>query len=251
MAEVAQKYNGEKAPLMLDVEFVSLIGDRSNNQDRARSFQDDSRSLLVLADGMGGHADGAAAAQCVIDQAEQLFDNSRELQPVVLMQRIALQAHECIGQLNPALGDRDQPRTTAVMLHLQAQRAIFAHTGDSRGYLIRAGEVLYRTRDHSVVEGMVRRGELTDEQARRHPLRNQVSRCLGGLSRPTPMEVTPCPPLLPDDVLLLCSDGLWEPLSEEELCSGRDLEELAEIAIERNAGRADNTTALRVRVPSV
>ncbi len=236
---------------MLDVEFVSLIGDRSNNQDRARSFQDDSRCLLVLADGMGGHADGAAAAQCVIDQADLLFDKPDPLQPVALMQRIALQAHESIGQLNPELSDREQPRTTAVMLHLQDQRAIFAHTGDSRGYLIRAGRVLYRTRDHSVVEGMVRRGELTDEQARRHPMRNQVSRCLGGLARPTPMEVTPCPPLQPGDVLLLCSDGLWEPLSEEELCSGRSLEDLAETAIERNAGRADNTTALRLRIPGV
>ncbi len=251
MAEVAQKYNGENAPLMLDVEFVSLIGDRNNNQDRARSFQDDSRSLLVLADGMGGHSDGAQAAQCVIDEAQRLFQSPEVLQPVALMQRIALQAHESISQLNPELADREQPRTTAVMLHLQDHRAIFAHTGDSRGYLIRAGRVLHRTRDHSVVEGMIRRGELTEEEARRHPMRNQVSRCLGGLGRPAPMEVTPCPPLQPGDVLLLCSDGLWEPLSEEELCSGRDLEELAEIAVERNALRADNTTALRVHIPAV
>ena len=198
---------------------------------------------------MGGHADGAQAAQCVIDEAATLFPEQTDLPPVPLMQRIALQAHQNIARLNPDLPDREQPRTTVVMLMLEGSRGIFAHAGDSRGYVFRNGEVLYRTRDHSVVEAMVQRGELTPEQARRHPIRNQVSRCLGGLSRPTSLEVTPCPPLAPGDLLLLCSDGLWEPLDDRELCSNRRLDELAEMAVSRNPGRADNTTALRLRIP--
>lgn len=243
--------NGDSVATPLEVEFVSLLGDRKNNQDRAEAFLGDHRALLVLADGMGGHSDGALAAQCVIDQARELFPQMQDLPPVPMMQRIALQAHQQIGHLNPELSDREQPRTTVVMLVVEEGRAVFTHSGDSRGYLIRNGQVLYRTRDHSVVEGMMRRGELTEEQARKHPFRNQVSRCLGGLTRPTPLEVTPCPPLAAGDTFLLCSDGLWEPLSDAELCGSDSLQALAERATERNLGRADNTTALRTRLQSV
>ncbi len=226
-------------------EFVSLVGDRSNNQDRAICLQDDRRLLMVVADGMGGHSDGASAAEAVIETAAQLFRENQELPATGLMQRIALQSHLSLLELHPNLSNRDQPRTTVVMLHCQAGRAVFAHAGDSRGYLLRDQQTLYRTQDHSVVAEMMRRGELSEEQARRHPLRNQVTRCIGGQGRPAALQFTPCPPLQENDQFLLCSDGFWEPLESAEIASDRPLQELAQIAVGRRTGRADNCTALR------
>lgn len=233
------------------MQYISLIGDRKNNQDRAASFSQAGRRLLVVADGMGGHAEGADAAQQVIEHAAALFQAEPELPGAQLMQRIALNAHQAIARLHPHLGEREQPRTTVLMLHCHHDKALFAHAGDSRGYLTRKQQLLCHTRDHSVVAHLIQRGDISEEQARDHPLRNQVTRCLGGLGRPALLELTPCPPLLANDEFLLCSDGFWEPLSEQETLSDAPLDELAELAVSRKPGRADNCTALRLRLQTV
>ncbi len=247
----AGSINGETMTAAPDVEQISLLGDRKNNQDRAASFADQRRVLLVVADGMGGHAEGAEAARLVVEQAEALFHEHPTLPAAQLMQRIALHAHQAISQLRPELSEREQPRTTVVMLHCQDGKALFAHAGDSRGYLIRERQELCRTRDHSVVASLIERGAINAAQAREHPLRNQVTRCLGGLGRPTLLELTPCPALQAGDRFLLCSDGFWEPLSQEEAFSDRPLDALAETAVDRKPGRADNCTALRFRLHTV
>ena len=228
-------------------EYVSLLGDRKNNQDRAIALSDEQRLLLVVADGMGGHSDGALAAQCVVDCAKEVFFSDDPRSGPQLMQHITVTAHQRIAQINPTAHDREQPRTTLVCCLIEDGKALFGHAGDSRGYHIRDGQVLHRTLDHSAVSMMVRRGDITEEEAKTHPLRNQVSRCLGGLSPPPALELTPCPPLKAGDLLLLCSDGFWDPLSSEELCSDESLPTLAQTAVERRPGRADNCTALRMR----
>ncbi|MGJ8670662.1 MAG: PP2C family protein-serine/threonine phosphatase [Oceanococcus sp.] len=228
-------------------ECVSLLGDRKNNQDRAIALSKDQRLLLIVADGMGGHSDGALAAQCVIDVAQEIFFSDEVRPGPQLMQHITLTAHQRIAQINPDAHDRDQPRTTLVACLIEGEKALFGHAGDSRGYHIRRGEVFHRTLDHSAVSMMVQRGDITEDEAKTHPLRNQVSRCLGGLSPPPALELTPCPPLQADDHLLLCSDGFWDPLSAEELCSNGELQTLAETAVSRKPGRADNCTVLRAR----
>ncbi len=229
-------------------EWVCLQGDRKSNQDRAIALSHEQRLLLIVADGMGGHSDGAAAAQCVVDCAQEVFSSDESLPPPQLLQRIALVAHQHIQQLHPDAHDREQPRTTLVACLIDEGKALFAHAGDSRGYHIRNTAILHRTQDHSPVSLMVRRGEITEEQAKAHPLRNQVSRCLGGLGSPPALELTPCPALQTGDQILLCSDGYWGPLSSTELCSDTALENLAEAAVQRRSGRADNCTALQVQI---
>lgn len=244
MGEAVSIYaHGERAEQM--TEYVSLLGDRSNNQDRTVAISDDKRLLLIVADGMGGHSDGALAAQCVVDCALELFPSLPDAPAVQILQRIALQSHQNIAKLSPELPDRHQPRTTIIGAVVEANKALFAHSGDSRGYHIRDGKVLHRTLDHSAVGMMVRRGDISEEEAKLHPMRNQVSRCLGGKGKPTPLELTPCPPLTAGDSLLLCSDGFWEPLQNEEICASKSLQELAEAAVSRKPERADNCTALR------
>lgn len=233
---------------------LSLLGDRGNNQDRALLLHSERRSLMVLGDGMGGHADGALAAQCLIDAAEAVLADGDDLNAMPLMQKVIVQAHLAIKELRPDLTDSQQPRTTAVLCVIQGRSAIFGHAGDSRGYLIRQGQLVCRTRDHSVVEMLMREGKLDETEMRDHPLRNQVSRCLGGSGHPPILEFTPCPALQIGDCLLLCSDGFWEPLGDAELVQDiqdASLQELGERAVARHPGRADNCTALRLVVKSV
>ena len=230
-------------------ECTSLLGDRKNNQDRAIALSNGQRLLLIVADGMGGHSDGALAAQQVVDCAQELFSAGESIATPQLMQNITLQAHQRITQINPQAHDRDQARTTLVACMIEDGKALFGHAGDSRGYLIRDGEILQRTLDHSAVSMLVQRGEISEEEAKNHPLRNQVSRCLGGLSPPPALELTPCPPLQSGDRFLLCSDGFWDLLSVEELCSKESLEKLAQTAVSRKPGRADNCTVLRATPP--
>ncbi len=200
---------------------------------------------------MGGHSDGAAAAQCVIDVVRRLFTSEAQLPAAQLLQRIGLESHLAIQALAPGLSERQQPRTTLVCAVIDGDKVLFGHAGDSRGYHLRAGKIVHITRDHSAVALMVRRGDLSPEQARRHPLRNQVTRCLGGVGRAPALELTPCPPLRAGDTLLLCSDGFWDPLSDAELSSDTSLDALARRAVSRNPGTADNCTALRIRPESV
>jgi len=145
------------------------------------------------------------------------------------------------------------PRTTCVACLVQDDSAYWAHVGDSRLYLLRDSALLKRTRDHTPVEELLQSGLLTEEALRNHPLRNTVSRCLGG------------PPRFPDisldqatlhsgDTLLLCSDGLWSAIPEPELVATSgdgDLEEslnlLADVAETNSYPNSDNISAVALR----
>jgi serine/threonine protein phosphatase PrpC len=125
------------------------------------------------------------------------------------------------------LGLADTPRTTVVACVLQDGYAFWTHVGDSRFYHLRKGQLLARTRDHTVVQQLVDAGRLREEQVRYHPARNQLLQCLGGL-QPPHVEPTLHTRLERDDVLLLCSDGLWGPLSQRQLIEGLGAAPLAE-----------------------
>ena len=111
--------------------------------------------------------------------------------------------------------------TTVVGLFIDLARAeaLWGHAGDSRLYLFREGRLLLHTRDHSVVQSMVDAGVLTPDQMRTHPRRSELLSALG--SAPEHLHLSTQPalyPLLPGDVFLLCTDGLWEYVEEGELC---------------------------------
>ena len=139
---------------------------------------------------------------------------------------------------------------------MQGSSAYWVHVGDSRVYQLRAGEVAARTRDHSHVELLVRAGRITERQAHDHPMRNYVECCIGGDPVLPEMSLSGRNVLLPGDVLLLCSDGLWAGLTDEQLAtlsigSGPPLRDalasLGERALIGTAPFADNTTAAAVR----
>ena len=169
--------------------------------------------MLVLADGLGGHAGGAPAAQAVIDVARERFEAAAEENAADLLAGIVQSAHERICAIGEDIGA--SPRSTCVMLHVSATEAVWAHVGDSRLYRFDAGRVAARTLDHSVVELMRLEGRIDVEQMKRHPDRNRLFEALGG-DRP-PQPDTDGTTVSAQSGFLLASDGLWENVSDEEM----------------------------------
>ena len=132
----------------------------------------------------------------------------------------------------------------------QAGQTYWSRVGDSRLYLVRKGEVLVRTRDHTLVQQLVDEGKLRDADAGAHPARNRLLQCVGGAQAP---RIAPTAParLERDDIVLLCSDGFWGPLRERQIIAGLESAALAEaiarlasLAKERAGPDCDNVSVL-------
>ena len=234
---------------------TSRLGNRKINQDRCLALEDEDAILLAVADGMGGHARGELAAQAFVDSLRRRFETRDPLQegPAFLHQAIRA-AHQAILEIGRHQTPPVQPLTTCVAALIQGGRVHWAHVGDSRLYLFRHGRVFFQTRDHTPVAEMVAAGLITERQARIHPKRNQVSRCLGGPGAPPEITVGPEVFLEPGDLLLLCSDGLWSAVSERRLLElagaedlGGTLDDLAMLAEQQSYPQSDNITAVALR----
>lgn len=197
----------------------SRIGKRKSNQDRmAYSYSRDAL-LLVVADGMGGHFQGEVAAQIAVQYLVESFQREakpRLNDPFLFLSRGLTNAHCAILDYADERDLEDGPRTTCVACVIQDSVAYWAHAGDSRLYVLRAGHVMTQTRDHSRVQRMIDRGLLDEDGAATHPHRNRIYSCLGGPIAPQ-IEYSRKTPLLAGDTVLLCSDGVWGPLGNEAL----------------------------------
>jgi serine/threonine protein phosphatase PrpC len=239
---------------------TSQIGGRKYNQDRVAYAYTDDALLLVLADGMGGHSHGEIAAQIAIHTFMQTFAKMAQPRipdPEAFLEITMKSCHEAIihyAELNELEGS---PGTTCIAALVQDGKVSWAHAGDSRFYLLRDQKVINVTRDHSVVQQWADWGLITKEEMRTHPDRNKITNCLGGVDD-FYVETSPRVAVKTGDVLLLCSDGLWGPLSNNEIAealSDNDLSialgKLVDEALFREQGRADNTTAVVARLGEV
>jgi len=245
-------------PLQIEHADLSLLGNREENQDRVAVAIDADAALLAVVDGMGGHAGGARAAEVAIrTMVAEFWEASRPLfDPDGFLHLTLGRAHEAVVALGEGLPPEIRPRATCAVCVVQGSSAYWAHVGDSRVYLLRGGRVLERTRDHSHVELLLRAGRITERQAQDHPMRNYVECCIGGDPVLPEMSLGGRRALLSGDVLLLCSDGLWSGLTDEQIAAlGQDggrslrdrLEDLGVRAVSHTAPFADNTTAAAVR----
>ncbi len=224
---------------------MSIIGSRPTNQDRCALIESINSMLLCLADGMGGHPKGEAAAQILVNVCTEMFTTIRKPipSPAAFLTLIMNRAHEQIIAYGEAQKPAIKPRTTAVIALIQENTVYWAHAGDSRLYLFRDKKILARTTDHSYVELLRKRGAITSSECKSHPQRNYVTRCLGGnlpsisFSRGVPT------PLLPGDTLLLCSDGLWGALNSGDLLQGMHADQPLSERIAHLVQQAETTTA--------
>ena len=228
----------------------------------------DDLGLFAVSDGMGGHAAGEVAADLTVREVERIVEattkSEEDTWPDDWERDLSVRANRLLAAVNAAhrrvtaavqadSGLKGMGATVVALLldPAHGQLAI-AHVGDSRAYLLRQGELRLLTSDHSWVHEQVIAGLLTEEAARNHPLKNVVTRALGGLQDPAVdlAEET----VQPDDVLLLCSDGLNTMLEDRDIVATllrmRSLEAGGrELVTEANRrGGMDNITVVLVRL---
>lgn len=236
----------------------SRIGGRKYNQDRVGYAYTDESLLLVLADGMGGHLHGEVAAEIAIHVFMEAFNQMaqpRVPEPEMFLGETMRHAHEAITRYAHEQKLGGSPGTTCVAALLQDGQVRWAHAGDSRLYLLRCGEAISVTHDHSVVQQWADWGIISPEDMKTHPDRNKITNCLGGVGDLFYAESASASVALQSgDVLLLCSDGLWSPLVDAELAAkfhdaslDETLDQLMDVAIKREGMHADNTTAIVAR----
>lgn len=232
---------------------LSRQGGRAQNEDRMGYCYTREAGLFLLADGMGGHAEGEVAAQIALQTIAAQFQ--REATPLLddvtgFLTSALLQAHRQILRYAQSKHMADTPRTTLVAAVVQQGEATWVHCGDSRLYWVRDGQELARTRDHSFAE-LARSGTPLKGVASHHN-RNVLYTCLGAPQRPV-FDVAGPHPLEVGDRLLLCSDGLWDALPPHALLQGLSaggldvaVPALVDGALEAAGSHSDNVTALAV-----
>ncbi|MEN9203476.1 MAG: protein phosphatase 2C domain-containing protein [Thermostichus sp. DG_1_6_bins_120] len=221
---------------------------RSSNQDAY--YCDPEGRYFIVADGMGGHAAGATASLLAVEAIRECIDRGWKTVPAPKLLSEAVEAaNDAILRDQRENPERADMGTTVVMVMVDPKDNCWsAHIGDSRLYRIRGSEMQQMTEDHTLVARSIRQGELTYEQARIHPWRHILERCLGrpDTGAPSVQPIT----VRPGDRLLLCSDGLTEELEDEliaEYCLKiTELEELPKqlIAAAKERGGRDNITVV-------
>lgn len=237
---------------------VSALGDRSDNQDRAAIVVAEDAALMLVFDGMGGHADGALAAETGLNIIQDMFMavTLPVFDPQGFLYTALARAHDEVVKLGADLTVDARPRATCAICLIQECGSYWGHVGDSRIYQMRSGEVISRSRDHSHVEVLIQEGAITEDEALDHPMRNFVECCIGGDAAVPDMSITAKRALSPGDVLLACSDGLWSGVSDEEMAEmatrtsdslAENLKALSVRALHVNAPYSDNTTGTALR----
>jgi serine/threonine protein phosphatase PrpC len=230
---------------------VSRKGGREKNEDRMGYCYTSASAIFMLADGMGGHPEGEVAAQLAIQGIAALFQ--KEAQPEladaqVFLSNAVRSAHRHILRYAMDHGMLDTPRTTIVMAVVQNGALYWTHCGDSRLYLTRRGELLTRTRDHSLLEQDLLKTSVDRPDAPQN--RNVLFTCLGSPTRPVFAVMGPLS-LQQGDRIMLCSDGLWSQLPEHTIVTDLLLKpvdvavpDLVEKALRVAGPKSDNVTCL-------
>lgn len=237
---------------------ISLLGGREENQDRVAAAVGEHAAMLLVVDGMGGHAHGARAAEITQHVLVDAFTHAAQplFDPMGFLHITLGRAHEEVVRLGMNLPIEHRPRATCAVCIVQQRATWWAHVGDSRLYHLRRGALVSRTRDHSHVELLLREGLITADQAQMHPMRNFVECCLGGDPILPDMTLGKRRPLESGDVLLACTDGLWAGVRDTEIAAElgatqaplrETLTGLAERAVLRSGAASDNTSAAALR----
>ena len=230
---------------------VSRKGGRQLNEDRMGYSYTRSSGLMLLADGMGGHPEGEVAAQLALQSISAIYQ--KQASPKVddvaeFLNAGIMAAHRAIIKYAIEKGMLDTPRTTVVAVVVQDGMACWAHCGDSRLYLVRDGKLVVRTRDHSYME-QPPQGHVASRAAERLN-RNILYTCLGSPTKPV-FDVSSPTLLQHGDKLMLCSDGLWGSMADDDIVRllsakavGQAVPDLVESALQKAGASSDNVTVI-------
>lgn len=251
--------NGGRAGA-LRIHIVTDVGNvRPNNEDCAAAvYPEDKRTreeqgvMLILADGMGGHNSGEVASKMAVERVSQLFFGGKGR--VLDRLRAAFRsANAEIYQAGQAEAHKGMGTTCTTVVAV-GDTLYIAHVGDSRAYCLRRGQLTQLTADQTYVQYLVQKGTMDYIEAMKHPNRNMLMQALGASATVTPEVLCKQGYLAPDDVILLCSDGLYEYLSDDEMAAYLNQEatcgEASRNMVDeaKRRGGQDNITVLLGRV---
>lgn len=207
-------------------------------------------SLFAVADGMGGHRAGDTASKIAIETIMEFKNIQSESALADIVQLINSKIY-AKSQQSP---DYKGMGTTLVLCHIQGKQAVIYHIGDSRAYLIRDGEASCITKDHSLVQEMVDRGEISESESKTHPMKNVITRAVGVQETTVPTE--DIIQIQKDDCILLCSDGVSNVLADEQIaqiCTDFESKEAVMRLCERakELGSKDDITAVLIKIPKI
>jgi len=218
-------------------------------------FEDEAGSrgtLLIVADGMGGYAAGEVASRTAVEAILNAYYGNLSDDVTQGLTRAVRDANRAVLDEANRDADRAGMGTTLALAVVWSGHLAVANVGDSRVYLIRDGRIAQISRDHSWIAELLAVGKITPEEARHHPMRNVVTRSLGG--RPD-LDIDVYPPLKlrRGDIVLVCSDGLWGMVSAEQMLQiveSHSAQAAADalVAAANDAGGHDNITAIVCRV---
>jgi serine/threonine protein phosphatase PrpC len=244
---------------MLEVQtcFLSELGGRSRNEDACGYWTSEEGCCWVVSDGAGGHGSGDVAARLVVSTVLDLFAPKPSVEPDDALGLLQAANDAVVSEKGNGRTTDDMHATAVVLLiDRHGGKAVWGHVGDTRIYLFRHGEIVYQTRDHSVVQNMIDAGYGSADMIRTHPKRSLLTSAIGS-SGAIALTVTSEPtPLTSGDVFLLCTDGWWEHLAEtemEDLLDGASsaaewLGMMRRLIRQRAPSENDNYTALCVTV---
>ena len=219
---------------------------RKNNEDSMLVTEPE---IFIVADGMGGQAAGEVASKILVDTAKNFLPKIAEPLNEDILTKSILKAN---AEILKAVRENKNYRgmgTTATILHIYKNRAYYAHIGDSRLYRVRNNNIEQITQDHSYVESLVRRGEITPAEARVHPLKNILTQAVGADD-----DITVDSGNLrldTEDIFMLCSDGLTNMVADEDILkilleSKNPADDLVQAALDN--GGHDNITVIVVDI---
>jgi PPM family protein phosphatase len=233
---------------------------RDNNEDSLLYWEPDSDAdfyrkgrLAIVADGMGGYEGGQEASRLAVDTVRHIYDRDFNGDPQNTLLSAFQAAHDSIQRFAVEHPEFHGMGTTCTALSIIDHQLWFAHVGDSRLYLVRPDSISRLTRDHSYVGRLVETGIVRSEDAESHPQRHILTAALGSGREITPHVPEQPIPLLEGDALILCTDGLWSVVTEQELAEATRSNsatdaclKLVRTALER--GGPDNVTIIVLRV---
>lgn len=232
--------------LLLQIASLSEIGERSTNQDALACVQKDHLTCLVVSDGAGGHVGGEVASRLVVDAVTDSFLRELSFGPRALQSYLQQAARKVTeGRCEQRVADMSA--TVAVVLIDQDNHcALFGHLGDTRIYLFRDGALHTVTKDHSLVQQFVDAGYVTPDKVRSHPQRSVLFAAIGP-DHDQPPTVSDDPVrLATGDALLICTDGMWEWLTDAQMLDclqhARNVEQWL-AALTEQAARTSRQTA--------
>jgi protein phosphatase len=191
------------------------IGGREEQQDSVNILQNEKTILMALADGMGGHSGGRKASELFVTTAEEHFKSRRYKEEKEFFNNII---SDTVSKIEAYAKEQNQdPHTTATLALIVDNQVHFTNVGDSRVYIFDKDALLIRTRDHSIPEMLLQMGEIEEHEMATHPDQNKLTKSLGSNLEVKATQYSYELKKGSDHAILLCSDGFWEYVKEDEM----------------------------------